>query len=181
MWRPHKWSGWLIVVTLAVAATTVTWSLVSASAERRKDPGASAALANDVGGYRLEYPTSWTATAMGSTTKFTSPANDVVVGIGKAQPGPLRRAARLFAATVTGSYEGASVDGRVRQKIGDRDSVAFAGRATNASGTELRWLAVTVNRGQRNFGISVFTSDNSDPAAVLPLLHSLVASLEPLP
>jgi hypothetical protein len=140
----------------------------------------TASFANQLGGYRLEYPVGWTATAMSATTRVASAERDVVVGIGRAPAGSLASASRAFTAAVLRVYRQVRIGSRTEQEVAERDAVLFAGTGVNATGVSVRWLTVTMRDGGRNLGVSVFTRADSDPERLLPMLHTLIGSIEPI-
>ena len=169
--------GLVIAAAAAVVAAAIFGSIAG------DEPRARVAMqpfTNRSGGYIVDYPVGWSATAMGSTTKFTHPADDVVVGLGRVASAPLGSAARTFTDAVLRAYSAVRIDGSQRQKIGGKDAILISGSATNISRVRLRWLTVTIADRDRTYGISIFTRASSNPASVLPTVEAIVASFRPL-
>jgi hypothetical protein len=165
-----------LAAVIVVAVPIVQSTLTGAAAGRRS----TVRYSNTDGGYALRYPSGWHAATEGSTARFTSPARDVVVGIGRLEGEMLQQAARTFTGALLESYRQVRADAGTRRAIGGRPAIWIAGSAVNRSGVALRWLAITIDAGARTYGVSVFTPTGSDPRDVLPQVEVIVASLRPL-
>ncbi len=174
----RRW--WVLALAALVAGGVIAARLLLSDGAARAPSGPMASFVNQAGGYSLHYPTEWTVTAMGSTTKLTNRAKDVVVGIGEAPAGKLTQASERFTGVLLQAYKDVRLESRQAQEIGGRPAVLAAGSAKNISRVELRWLTITIEHRGRNFGISVFTSASTDPREVLPQLHDIVESFRPL-
>jgi hypothetical protein len=133
---------------------------------------------NHRGGYRFEYPASWSAARFGHNTKIVNPARDAVIAVGPSA----RRAETTgdrFAASVRRSYDHVRIETRRRQVIEGRRVTVIAGNATNASGVAIRWLALTVPTRKGVIEVAAFVHVRSDPRVVLPALHMVAESIVP--
>ena len=67
-------------------------------------------------------------------------------------------ASRAVLRRVRSSYDGVRVTTTRRDRVGGRPALSTYGRATNRSGTELRFALVVVRAKPRNYGIASFTA-----------------------
>jgi hypothetical protein len=131
------------------------------------------------GAYRFDHPASWSSARVGPTTKILSPAHDTVIAVGHASGGT--HAARVrFAAAVRRSYGDVRVETRRWQTINGRRVALISGRAVNASGIEIRWLYLAMPTRDGVIDLAAFADARSDPHVVLPALHTIAASVEPV-
>ncbi|MCA1833194.1 MAG: hypothetical protein ABR548_01350 [Actinomycetota bacterium] len=172
---------WVLLVLIAVVAGGLSLARVLISGGAAPETAPTSSFSNQEGGYSLRFPSTWTATAIGPTTRFSSPSNDVVVGVGKLPAGALAAASQSFTDEVLRLYRGVRINGRQAQRIGGRPALLTAGDASNLTRAHIRWMTITIDYGGKNFGISVFTNEGSDPKEVLPDLQRLVASFRATP
>jgi hypothetical protein len=140
-----------------------------------RDDGAAVAT-NHRGGYRFEYPATWSAARFGHNTKIVNPARDAVIAVGPSA-GRAETTGDRFAASVRRSYDHVRIETRRRQVIEGRRVTVIAGNATNASGVAIRWLALTVPTSQGVIEVAAFVHVHSDPRVVLPALHMVAESI----
>ena len=138
-------------------------------------------VVNTAGGYRIEVPDGWSATQDGRTTKVTSPEGETLITFGMGRTGPLPVAATLFFQQVGGNYRDVQVFPPDANKVGTRNALTYGGIGTNKQDARVRFLAITVENTPTNFGITVFTEANTDPAATLPAVNQIVDSFRTLP
>lgn len=140
-------------------------------------------VVNTAGGYAIEVPDGWSSSQEDRTTKVTSPDGSTVITFGLGRTGPLPVAATMFFQQVGRNYENVQVFPPDAKKIGGLDALVYGGAGTNAKGTQIRFLAITVQNtdSPTNYGITVFTEANTDPAAVLPDANKIVDSFRELP
>ena len=163
-----------IALVILVAAFLLTSDEIAPSGK----PPETSTFVNQAGRYSIRYPVGWTATALGSAAKLTPPRKDVVIGVAPAPRGTLDDSARRVTREVLRSYEGVKVLNRTKGSIAGRDSILYVGRGRNLARTRIQWMTITLRDEGRNFAVSVFTQSETDPREVLPLLQTVVGSLE---
>jgi hypothetical protein len=60
-------------------------------------------------------------------------------------------------------------------------ALAYGGIGINAKNARIRFLAITVQNGPTNYGITIFTAADSDPKTVLPQVNQVVDTFRALP
>jgi hypothetical protein len=134
---------------------------------------------NEVAGYSFLRPVGWEVSERGTVSELTGPDGDVIVSFGLGPDGSLEEASTEFATSVGDAYEEVQFQGPQREDIAGRPAIVVGGTAVNQAGVAVRFLAITVRTEGRNYAISVFVADVSDPVRVLPPIEDIVASFEP--
>lgn len=191
-------SGWphdprqrdaLIVVVSAGVAVIVSVALFAPP--RRSQPPASRSApsstgqgpqssrhTNEVGGYSFLRPAGWEVSERGTISELTGPDRDVIVSFGLGPDGSLQGASAAFTASIEEAYDEVEPEGPRREDFAGRPAVVVGGSAVNDAGVAVRFLAITISLERRNYAISVFVADTSDPVQVLPAVEDIVASFE---
>ena len=138
-------------------------------------------VVNTAGGYRFEAPEGWSTTQEGRTTTVTSPDNATVVTLGLGRAGSLPVAGTVFFQQVAGNYRDVKVLPPDRKQVGPLPALAYGGIGINAKNARIRFLAITVQNGPTNYGITIFTAADSDPKTVLPQVNRVVDTFRALP
>jgi hypothetical protein len=138
-------------------------------------------VVNTAGGYRFEAPEGWSTTQEGRTTTVTSPDNATVITLGLGRAGSLPVAGTVFFQQVAGNYRDVKVLSPNAKQVGPLSALAYGGIGTNAKNARVRFLAITVQNGPTNYGITVFTAADSDPKTVLPQVNRVVDTFRVLP
>jgi hypothetical protein len=138
-------------------------------------------VVNTAGGYRFEVPDEWSSTQEGRTTTVTSPDNATVITLGLGRAGSLPVAGTVFFQQVAGNYRDVKVIPPASKRVGPLLALAYGGIGTNAKNARVRFLAITVQNGPTNYGITVFTAADSDPKTVLPRVDRVVDTFRVLP
>jgi hypothetical protein len=165
----------------SVLATSATIPVPSASVPtpRGGTPSVqSARHTNEAAGYSFLRPAGWEIFGSGTVSRITSPDRDVTVSFGLGSDGSLRGSSADLADSIQDTYHDAELEGPRRDTIAEHPAVLVGGRAVNDSGVTFRFLAITLRVEEKNYAISVFVSDASDPVTVLPAVEYIVASFE---
>jgi hypothetical protein len=139
-------------------------------------------VVNTAGGYRIHVPAEWSVTQDDRTTNVTSPEGDTLISFGVGRTtGPLPVASTLFFQQVASNYRDVQVFPPDAKKVGPLNALVYGGLGTNKQDAKVRFLAITVESTPNNFGITVFTEANTDPATTLPVVNQIVDSFRKLP
>lgn len=138
-------------------------------------------VVNTDGGYRIVVPDDWSTSQDGRTTTTKSPDGNTVISFGLGRTGPLPVAATMFFQQVGSKYHDVQVFPPKAQRIGSRNALVYGGAGTNNKNTRIRFLTISVENTPTNFGITVFTEADSDPATELPTVNQIVDSFHTLP
>jgi hypothetical protein len=110
------------------------------------------------------------------TLTLSNRRHDLVVTVGRAGAGSLRRAASRFVRSLREGYRQVRVLGHQPQAIGGRQALATYGQAVNRHHVLLRFVTVTVRGRPRDYAISAFTAYRSDPHRVLPQVNGIAST-----
>jgi hypothetical protein len=134
---------------------------------------------NRGGGYRFIYPQTWGLRDKGRTARVTSPDGSIDLsfrprpdGERGLTPGSIRRLhPELTHERVIGSRW---------ELIGGSLSLLVGGTATDASGSRVRFLDISVGAEPQNYAITIVVPFTSDPGKVLARIEAIVSSFETL-
>jgi hypothetical protein len=129
------------------------------------------------GGYSFDYPSRWKMRTVGAVTKVSSPDRRVVVSVGPAPHGPLRRASRTFMSYVQEHYERVHLSRSVGGSIGGPRSLVTRGSLTNNRGTDIRLLAVAISESGQRYLIAGFSHTSVDRGRLRSQVNRIVGSL----
>ncbi len=171
--------GWLL---LALAAAGLTYGLVTLfTADQGPDYRfATEQHVNQRGRYLFYHPPDWEVKDEGTVSRVTSPGGETLVTFGLGPEGDLEAAETAFVTELQNQYRGVDLQALEVQQVGPNPAVSVAGTGRNNEGVRLRFLAITVGVGGRNFSIGVFTAANSDPQKVVPPSQEIVNSFRPI-
>lgn len=128
-------------------------------------------------GYLFSYPDAWRLSDSGDTARLLSPTGDVVMTFGLAPARRLERAADQVVAKVARSYSDVElVTGEVERTTQGQPSLVVGGRATDASGADVRFLVIAIRGADQTRSITVRFAAGSDPLGALPVIREIVAS-----
>ncbi|MDP9067382.1 MAG: hypothetical protein M3N53_03400 [Actinomycetota bacterium] len=167
----------LALVVAIVLAVTANGEADRPAGERPASEPELSMLENEDGSYEVSYPPGWSPRTSATRTIITSPDGDAVVGVGLGTEGKLQDTARNLLASLRRSYDGLTIDARRSESFGDKRAFLVSGSAKNLSGVALRWLAVSLREGERNFTVTIFSDANARPEQLIPPLESIVSSI----
>jgi len=136
-------------------------------------------ITNAKGGYVFTAPASWVTHKRGRSTTLFSADRDVVVAVGPAPKGDLAAAGEKIFDSMTATYSKVRFLGATKQSVGTREAVVFSGLGTNGDKVRLRFVGVTFTDGGRNYSMTAFTREASDPDQVLPRIETILDSFSP--
>ena len=138
----------------------------------------SARHTNVAAGYTFLRPAGWDVSERDTVSELAAPDRDVILSFGFGPQGDLGEASTRFAASIGDAYDEVKLQGPRREIIGGHSAVVVGGDAVNQAAVGVRFLAITIRMGGRNYAISVFVADAADPVKVLPVVEDIVASFE---
>ena len=174
------WLGVLGVLAVAVAAVLAVVELwprdhvAAAPATPR-----SHAFVSKAGGFSVRVPQGTQVRRHGRTARFSSPDRSVVVSVGPAGPGPVTAASGELVGQVRHAYTQVQVLGRRTNRVDGRRALTTYGRARSGS-VPLRFAVVVVAAEPRTYALTTFTSADSQPRAVVPVVNTLTRSFHVL-
>jgi hypothetical protein len=131
---------------------------------------------NEQAGYLFRYPDEWVVSASPTATVLSDPQGQVVVSFDGAPPGSLQQASDGVLDQLTNAYVSPKI---IATEYGstpqDYPSVVVGGTATDASGSSIRFLVVTIEGPEENRALSVRFPADTDPddlGAVLAVVGS---------
>jgi hypothetical protein len=131
---------------------------------------------NEQAGYLFSYPGDWRVSASPTATVLSDPKGQVVVSFDGAPSGSLQEASDGVLEQLTNAYVSPKVIatdyGSTPQEY---PSIVVGGTATDASGTSIRFLVVTIEGPEENRALSIRFPADTDPAdlgAVLAVIGS---------
>lgn len=130
-------------------------------------------LVNTSGGYSVKVPKGMKASRKGVTTRVVDKGRSVTVTITPTRSGKPADNNKDVLRAMVSTYRTVRLTTSERQRIDDRAAVASYGQAVTKKGVPLRFVLITVKGSQRNFAISTFTAEDSDPRTVLPRVRAI--------
>lgn len=131
---------------------------------------------NEQAGYLFSYPDDWEVSASPTATVLSDPAGQVVISFDGAPPGSLQEASDGVLEQLTNAYVGPKI---VATEYGstpqEYPSIVVGGTATDASGSSIRFLVVTIEGPEENRALSIRFPADADPddlGAVLAVVGS---------
>jgi len=171
--------GVLAVVVAVVLAALALWpradDVSAAPATPRSHPFVSTA-----GGFSVRVPQGVQVRRDGPTARFSVPDRSVVVAVGPAGPGPAPAAAQRLVERVRASYAQVRVLGRRTNRVDGRRALTTYGKASS-DGVALRFAVVVVAAKPHPYALTTFTSADSEPRTVVPVVDALTRSFHVLP
>ena len=164
----------LLVVMLVFGAEepdvrSVARSDAAAAGERFK---------NVAGDYRLRLPAGWIAEERSTATEVRSPDHAVTVLIEMAPDGDIVAVSPAVFETLTAAWTDVHLEAPLTRRIGGAPRVSVGGTATDGSGESVRFLAIALDAGVRNFAISVSVPQDWYPVGALSEIDQIVGSLK---
>lgn len=133
---------------------------------------------NGAAGYSFLHPAGWDVSDRGTVSELVGPDRDVNLSFGLGPEGDLREASSQFAASIAEAYDEVHLQGSRRESIAAHSAIVVGGTAVNQAGVGVRFLAISIGMDGRNYAISVFVADASDPVRVLPVVEDIISSFE---
>jgi hypothetical protein len=135
---------------------------------------------NDEGGYAFRYPTNWIVDPLGSRTELTDPSGDASVSMDVAPDGRSDQVLTSLLPTLTANWSLVKTEGPILRHVGRDPAISVGGTAV-AGGRLIRFLAVVIDGGDRNYLISVSVPQERDPVTITPQIEGIVSSFDSLP
>jgi hypothetical protein len=132
---------------------------------------------NEAAGYLFSYPDGWDLSTSGTTTVVLSPDGEVMISFDVAPPGRLSRVSDRIVRDLTASHDNVRlVSDEVQQTPQGERSIVIGGEATDATGSPITFLAITIRGDDQNRAILVRFGAGSDPVHALPEIEEIIAS-----
>ncbi len=126
--------------------------------------------------YSFGYPRRWKAATEGTLSRITSPDRKVVISVGLAPAGDISRASSNFLRLLQGSYDRLRVREQEDVVVRQSPAVRLAGTAVNQHNVSLKFEAVTLGAGSRNFTIAAFYDPRTKVRRVGRMVDAVVSS-----
>jgi hypothetical protein len=127
-------------------------------------PSGFSTYTNEAAGYLFSYPVDWEVSKSPTATVLSDPGGQVVISFDSAPPGLLETASDQVVEELTNAYVGSEIiatdSGQTPQ---DYPSMVVGGIATDASGTDIRFLVVTIEGPEDNRALSIRFPADTDP------------------
>ena len=172
---------WWLVGVLAVAAFTVTASLLYRGEGKGNRRFATAPHANSKAGNSFAYPPGWTLEEKGPAVTVTSPGQGASVTFRPGPRGGPRRSALRLVSDLDTEYRRLSLTGFQLAEADGNPAVAFTGSAVSGRGDPIRVEAISVAGPERNYAVVIVLSPDADPAESLPPVEETVSSFRLTP
>lgn len=137
-------------------------------------------MVSEEGGFAIAVPRDLDAERAGGTVQLVSRTKDLVVMVGPAGDGTLRRAERRVLDEMKSQYRKLAVLGREPLEVDDRPAQTVFGQAVNETGAKVRFAVITVHADDRNFTMAAYTAYDADPSTVLPRVNAIANGFEVL-
>jgi hypothetical protein len=134
-------------------------------------PSGLSIYTNALAGYVFSYPNDWDVSTSGAATILSDPDGQIEISFDDAPAGPLQEASDRVVEHVTstyGSFE--TVATEVNETSQHYPSIAVGGVATDATGAQIRFLAITIQGPEENRAILVRFPADTDPRDLDALL-----------
>ncbi len=170
------------VVVLALAAVFVIPRLFDGSEEDVNDQGQASEVelseeyVNREAGYAFRYPEDWRLEKTETATELINPKKDASISIGRGPAGDVVEASAALVDELRSSHKRVRTNTHDVQRIGGQRSLIVAGSAVNSKGVPLRFLTIVIPAKNRNYGIDVFATADSDPREVVPAVEDILGS-----
>ena len=191
---------WLIRTSLVVApllaGLLVAGFVIGADRRSGDDPGAAGAssshpaqadavvptarYANEEGGYAFRLPTDWNVMRNGTRTELADPTGDVSMWMDIAADGQPGDVLTAMLPSLTFTWFLVRPEAPILRKVGRQPAVSAGGTGV-ADGIAIRFLAIVVDGGDRNYTIFASVPQAQDPVTVTPQIEATLSSFELLP
>ncbi|MEX2458228.1 MAG: hypothetical protein WD770_04520 [Actinomycetota bacterium] len=172
--RPPRRGGggslWKPILRAFLAVLLVTAAGVGAyllTREPTLEPIVTAHHRNQAAGYAFDYPKTWTVRDAGTATIVTHPESVALVSFGLGPDGELANASEVLVEEIRENQDEIRAGDPRPHRIAGREAVAVNGTGKNRRGEPIRFLAVTVHAGNRNYSIVMFVAADADPNVVV--------------
>ena len=132
---------------------------------------------NDEGGYAFRHPTDWNVAQIGTRTELTDPSGDVSLSIDVAADGEGDQVLTGTLPTLTANWSLVKTEGPILRHVDGRPAVSVGGTGV-AGGHLIRFLAIVIDGGDRNYLLFVSVPQERDPVTVTPQIEATVSSFE---
>ena len=131
---------------------------------------------NKKAGYSFGFPVGWKVVSEGSLSRITSPDRKVVISLGVAPAGSLAAASSEFLQLLRRDYNAVRFRDRDSVTINRARAARVTGNAVNQHDVAIRFTAVTLTRGGRNFTIAAFYDPDTKVGNVESFFDAIAAS-----
>jgi hypothetical protein len=153
----------------------------SASHPAQADTGVpSARYVNEDGGYAFRPPAGWNVTRDGTRTELADPTGDVDMWMDIAADGETDEVLAALLPSLTFTWFLLHTEAPIIRQVGRQPAVSAGGTGV-ADGIAIRFLAIVVDGGDRNYTIFVSVPQAQDPVTVTPQIEAALSSFELLP
>jgi hypothetical protein len=126
---------------------------------------------NGLAGYRFSYPSDWDVSTSGTAAILSDPDGQIEISFEGAPAGSLQEASDGFLERFTSTYNSpVTVATKVNETSQEYPSIAVGGVATDTTGAQIRFLAITIQGPEENRAIFVRFPADPDPRDLDALL-----------
>jgi hypothetical protein len=126
---------------------------------------------NGLAGYLFSYPSDWDVSTSGTAAILSDPDGQIEISFGGAPAGSLQEASDGVLEQFTSTYNSPeTVATEVNETSQEYPSIAVGGVATDTSGAQIRFLAITIQGPEENRAIFVRFPADPDPRDLDALL-----------
>jgi hypothetical protein len=119
---------------------------------------------NDLAGYLFSYPNDWDVSTSGTATTLSDPDGEIEISFEGAPAGSLQQASDGVLEQFTSTYNSPEIVAtQVNETSQEYPSIAVGGVATDTSGSQIRFLAITIQGPDENRAIFVRFPADPDP------------------
>lgn len=171
--RPPRRGGgglWKPILRAFLAVLMVTAAGVGAYLLTREppvEPIVTTHHRNEAAGYEFDYPKDWTLREAGTATIVRHPESVALVSFGLGPDGALTDASNVLVDQIRENQDEIRANDPRPQRIAGHEATAVNGTGKNRRGEPIRFLAVTVHVGDRNYSILMFVAADADPNEVV--------------
>jgi hypothetical protein len=134
---------------------------------------------NEAGGYAFRHPVDWNVTQLGTLTEMSDPSGDVNLWMDITAEGESDQVLEAILPSLTSNWSLVRSEAPIRRRVGGEPSISVGGIG-EAAGRPIRFLAIVVDAGDRNYMIFVLVPQERDPVTVTPQIEGTLSSFEVL-
>ena len=134
---------------------------------------------NEAGGYAFRHPADWNVTQLGTLTEMSDPSGDVNLWMDITAEGESDQVLEAILPSLTSNWSLVRSEAPIRRRVGGEPSISVGGIG-EAAGRPIRFLAIVVDAGDRNYMIFVLVPQERDPVTVTPQIEGTLSSFEVL-
>jgi len=137
----------------------------------------TARYVNEEGGYAFRHPADWNVTQLGTRTMLSDPSGDVALWMDITADGESDQVLEAMLPSLTSDWSLVQPEAPIHRSVSEAPAISVGGIA-EAAGRPIRFLAIVVGAGDRNYMIFVSVPQERDPVTVTPQIEGTVSSFE---